>query len=261
MLIEQAQPRSFNPFLGRRTFTRWILPLVVALTSTVANNQEVAANDDSSLTIGVFDYPPLITVTNGVIGGTAVEDLSKMLREAGSGYAAKFKTLPPKRLKQALIANNIDLAFPLYSDSIDDVSLLTPEPVLFEIPGLCFRKENFVPFLSTVKHWRFLNTVYPGGVEPVPILKKYGEQISPVFGEDVLDRTINLVASGRADAAYVANIFSVYNVNSKYYRHIACSSFFGFSSPVYIGVSKGLSSDTLEKLRQTKQRINLYSRD
>jgi len=233
--------------------------LGLCLPAAFSSVQAATANDKTSLTIGVFDYPPLVTITDSGIGGSAIEDLSAILDEAG--YVATFRAIPRKRLLQSLIAHNVDLAFPLYDNNAEGITTMLAEPVLFETPGLCFRKENFVQFLSTVKHWRNLTTVYPGGVEPVPILKKYNKQLLPIYGEDVLDRTIKIVISGRADAAYVANIFSVYNLNSQYYRHVACSSFFGYTSPIYIGASKGLANGTLERLRQTKGRINLYSSD
>lgn len=237
------------------TFKRIVLVLAAI---AISESAYTAPSEEHklTLTIGVYSYPPMVNVTNGEISGTAIEDLGRIVK--GAGYNVVYRDFPRARLIPALKRNDIDLAFPVYTTSDQDTSVLSRELSLVEIPGLCFRKENFVPFLSTIKQWSQLKIVYPAGMEPAPILKKYGQQLSPVFGDNVLERTIKMVASGRADAAYSPNISFIYNVNSRYYPYIACSSFFGYSTPVYIGVSSKLPPAVKDNLRQINDRINLH---
>lgn len=231
--------------------------LTAALAITGSSLSVQSREERLALTVGVYSYPPLVNIVDGQISGSAIDDLGRIVRDAG--YNVIYRDFPRARLVLALKRNDIDLAFPVYNSSSKDNSVLSREVSLVEIPGLCFRKDNFVPFLSAVNHWSQLNIVYPAGAETAPILKKYGRHLSPVFGDNVLERTIKMVASGRADAAYSPNISFVYNLSSKYYPYIACSSFFGYSTPVYIGVSNELPAVVVSNLRKIKDRINPHS--
>jgi len=213
--------------------------------------------DRSTITIGTYGYQPHIKVGAGPLQGRGINYLRKLLESAG--YKPIFQVVPRKRLAQYLANGKVDMAFPIYEKELRESKRMSVRPLLFETPGLCFRKENFIPFLSVIDRWKNLDIIYAGGTEIIPFLAKNNASLKPVFGTNIQDRLIKMLASKRADAAYVANVFPMYNVNSRFYKSIACSNFYGHSSPVYIAISDQLDLNVIKSLRQSYIKLPHYA--
>jgi len=211
----------------------------------------------STITIGTYGYQPHIKVSAGPLQGRGINYLRKLLESAG--YKPVFQVVPRKRLAQYLANGKVDMAFPIYEKELRESKRMSVRPLLFETPGLCFRKENFIPFLSVIERWKKLDIIYAGGTEIIPFLAKNNTSLKPVFGTNIQDRLIKMLASERADAAYVANVFPMYNVNSRFYRSIACSNFYGHSSAVYIAMSDQLDLSVIRSLRQSYKKLPHYA--
>jgi len=209
-----------------------------------------------TITIGTYGYQPHIKVGAGPLQGRGINYLSKLLESAG--YEPIYQVVPRKRLAQYLANGKVDMAFPIYENELRNSKQMSVRPLLFETPGLCFRKENFIPFLSVIDRWKELDIIYAGGTEIIPFLAEHNTSLKPVFGASIQDRLIKMLASKRADAAYVANVLPMYNINSRFYKTIACSNFYGHSSPVYIAMSNQLDSSVIRSLRTSYKKLPHY---
>ena len=114
------------------------------------------------------------------------------------------------------------------------------KPITFEIPGLCFKKENFIPFLSATHLWKNLRIGFPGGTKLVSVLKKYNNNPNSleVVGSGLSSRLTEMLLKERFDAIYVQNVNQIYSIGGKYYDTIACSGFYGNLQPVYVAALK-----------------------
>jgi hypothetical protein len=211
---------------------------------------------NKTITIGTYDYLPDIEVNNGFLHGRGIDYLTKVVE--GAGYKPIYQVVPRKRLAQHLENNEVDMAFPIYEEELLSARKMSIRPVLFETPGLCFRKEKFIPFLSVVDRWDQLDIIYAGGIEIIPFLRKNNARLKPVYGTNIQGRLIKMVASQRADAAYVANARSVYNVNSRFYHLIACSNFYGHANPIHIALSSQLDYGVMAALRKSHDELLHY---
>jgi len=210
-----------------------------------------------TITIGTYGYQPHIKIGAGSLQGRGINYLSKLIESAG--YEPIYQVVPRKRLAQYLANGKVDMAFPIYEKELRDSNQISVRPLLFETPGLCFRKENFIPFLSVLDRWKNLDIIYAGGTEIIPFLAKNNASLKPVFGANIQDRLIKMLASKRADAAYVANVYPMYNINSRFYKTIACSNFYGHSSPVYIAMSDQLDLSIIRSLRKSYKKLPHYA--
>ncbi len=236
---------------------RWLWALLLCVSVSLSLQAAEQETGEKILTIGTYDYLPHVEERSGSLKGKGIDYLRHIVEAAG--FKPVFQIVPRKRLAQYLANDEIDLAFPIFEKELLAAKKLSVRPVLFETPGLCFRKENFIPFLSVVDRWKELDIIYAGGTEIIPFLHNNNQQLQPIFGEDIQDRLIKMVASRRADAAYIANAFSVYNVNSRFYHLIACSNFYGHSSPVHIAMSEKLDQGVMEALQISHDRLAHYS--
>lgn len=216
------------------------------------------AANAQTLMIGVSHYPPHIYAKNNKISGSAKNYIRQIV--AAAGYKSLFLHSPRKRQYQLLTNGNISLAFPMQQNHGDDdnLNIIGESPMNYEIPGLCFKKADYIPFLSLRERWRTLNILYPGGMKLIPILKKYNQNLTALMGERAIERSIGLVILGRADAAYVPNVNSIYHINSKFYPDIACSNFYGNSTSVYLVASKKLDNKIFKQLRQAYRNSDKY---
>ncbi|MCJ8300530.1 MAG: DUF3365 domain-containing protein [Pseudomonadales bacterium] len=182
------------------------------------------------LVMGVFDYPPYIKIENN---GDIKQSWPQHFTESVEFIDLKLVGIPRKRLRGFLQNGAIQLAFPIY-----DIAELQPigKPITFEIPGLCFKKENFIPFLSATHLWKNLRIGFPGGTKLVSVLKKYNKNPNSleIVGSGLSSRLTEMLLKERFDAIYVQNINQIYSIGGKYYDTIACSGFYGNLQPVYV---------------------------
>lgn len=213
---------------------------------------------DKPVLIGVINYPPHVTIDNGKITGPAVQYISDLMKKAG--VRVHFEQLPRKRLLTSLSKGKVDLAFPVPQGVQHKVNYIGDAPMSNEIPGLCFKKADYIPFLGVKSLWNHLRIVYPGGIEVIPLLRRNNPKLTEIVGEGAMLRSLKLVTLGRVDAAYVPNVSAVYHVNSPFYADIACSSFYGYISPVYLAASKQLAFTTYNKIQQAYRNLPRYRR-
>ncbi len=188
------------------------------------------------LVMGVFDYPPYIEISKN----TEIKEFwPSHFTQAVEFIDLTLVEVPRKRLQGFLENGAIQLAFPVY-----DISELQPigKPVTFEIPGLCFKKDNFIPFLSATHLWKNLRIGFPGGTKLISILKQHNKNPDSheVVGSGLLSRLTNMLMKDRFDAIYVQNINHIYAIGAQYYDTIACSGFYGNLQPVYVAGPKDI---------------------
>lgn len=194
------------------------------------NDSEPLVAMNQKLVMGVYDYPPYIKISNS---GEIKETWPQHFTESVEFNELKLVAIPRKRLPVSLENGTIQLAFPIY-----EIAELQPigKPITYEIPGLCFKKENFIPFLSATHLWKNLRIGFPGGTKLVSILKKHNRNPNSfeVVGSDLSSRLIKMLMKDRFDAIYVQNMTQIYSIGGKYYDTIACSGFYGNLQAVYV---------------------------
>jgi len=194
------------------------------------NDSEATVVMDQKMVMGVYDYRPYIKISNN---GDITESWPQHFTESVKFNKLKLIDIPRKRLKFLLDKGIIQLAFPIY-----EIGELQPigRPITYEIPGLCFKKENFIPFLSATHLWKNLRIGFPGGTKLVSVLNKYNRNPNSfeVVGSDLSSRLIDMLMIDRFDAIYVQDLNEIYSVDSIYYDTIACSGFYGNLQPVYV---------------------------
>lgn len=169
------------------------------------------------------------------------------------GYDVEFVRLPGKRGKIEVNKGTIDLLLPFEeeSDLIKKLSL----PIFHSMPGLCFKKENFIPILSATHRFADLIIGVPSGASVVSALKNSEALLLDLKGDDAINRGIDLTQRGRIDAFYHPSPIKVYHLKNKLYKEVACSYFHGYSTGVYIAVSASMSEEKLKIIEQMFKEI------
>lgn len=148
-----------------------------------------------------------------------------------------FKNFPSNnRGKRELQEGNIDLLLPFDDDVDKDIKLLT-KPLFHSIPGLCFKKEKFIPILSATHRFKALKIGVPVGIDVVSTLKDSGAHLITLQGNNTTNRGIDLTQRGRLDAFYHPSPLKMYYQNNQVFREVVCSYFHGFPNAVHIAAS------------------------
>lgn len=186
-----------------------------------------------TIKIGLIDFPPHIDFNEGNSQSPLLNYLKNAFNSAD--MRVKFVRFPGARGKIELEKGTIDLLLPVDDDgsNIKKLSL----PVFHSIPGLCFKKENFIPILSATHRFDNLLVGVPIGVNVVSALADSNALLVSVKGDDAINRGIELTQRGRLDAFYHPNPNKVYHRKNKLFKEVACSSFHGYSTDVNIAVS------------------------
>ena len=209
--------------------------------NTVLKNMALTGN---TLKIGIIDYPPHIDTSAQIDASPLLNYVSALFTTPG--LKVEFFTLPSGRAHRELNKGSVDLLMPVDQTLNTQKTLSTP--IFHATPGLCFRKENFIPILSATHRLNGLTIGVPSGTQTLPVLKSAGAVLVPLKGLDATKRGIDLTQRGRIDAAYHASPITVYHSKNPVYKELACSYFHGYSSPKFIGVSPTLSNDTVNRL-------------
>jgi len=241
---------AVTPFHSIKTI---IIKLTLLMLSFITPFTEA---NERTIIVGINHYPPHLNAKDKKITGPAKNYISEIVQQAG--YKTRFVRSPRKRLLQQLNSGDIDLAFPVLVDDNERLNYISAEPMSYEIPGLCFKKKDHIPFLSLQERWRQLKVIYPGGMELIPILKKYNENLTELMGDQAIERSIGLVILGRAEAAYTPNVNAIYHIGSKYYADIACSNFYGNTTPVYLASSKNLNTTIFAQIKKAYRQHHKY---
>ncbi len=191
-----------------------------------------AIAETETIKVGVVEYPPHVDFKREKMNEKAFKYVEKVLK--GMYVNVEFIRFPTKRALVELKKGNIDLLFPL-DDSQKGVRRLS-KPLFRSVPGLCFKKKNFIPFLSATHLFENLTIGVPAGTEMINSLKDSNANFTPVEGSDALRRGIRLLLVDRIDAFYHPSPVKVYHYSNELSKEVACSYFYGHSSGVFIAV-------------------------
>lgn len=200
---------------------------------------------EKAINIGIIDYPPHLDFSQNK---TKTAPLVKFINRAFSqkGFTIEFVKLPGERANKLLQSGDIDLLLPI--DKYEKTNTYLSIPVFHATPGLCFKKENFIPILSATHRLKGLTIGVPAGTKPLEIIEKSGGLLIPIKGNDATQRGIELTQRGRIKAVYHPSPQKVYHSKNPSYKELACSYFHGYSTPLYIGVSNKLDKVLLNEI-------------
>ena len=196
--------------------------------------------------IGVIEYPPHIVMEDSKPSGKAIDYIKFMIEK--NGDQVKFSAMPVKRALKRLNDGDLDMLFPL-ENSVEKVTTLT-KPLFNLVPGLCFRKSNFIPILSATHRFSSMKIGYADGIEVSSPVIKSGANLYPIRGKSVLGRGLKMLKANRLDAIYHPNPIFLYHKNNPHSKDIACSYFHGLSTNTYLGISDSLSSKKRERIEK-----------
>ncbi|WP_157576838.1 hypothetical protein [Pseudoalteromonas rubra] len=218
-----------------------VLGLLLASQSTVADK----------LRIGLLEYPPHVSFLQKQATGSMPRYLKSMYRDDFS--KVEFILLPNKRGLRELSRGHIDILFP-YLEQGDQLPV-AGKAIFNVVPGLCFKKDKYIPFLSAPGVLDGLVIGVPTNLPLVPTFDRSSVTLEVIQGNDALNRGIQLLLKGRLDGFYHPSPVNVYHHSNPLSKSIACSLFYGFSSPVSLGMSPLLSSEVKQKITEayTKQ--------
>ncbi|NQZ12570.1 MAG: hypothetical protein HRT35_35905, partial [Algicola sp.] len=116
------------------------------------------------LTIGLVDYPPHMDLKTDVHKSKLYKYIDKTFTD--QGFEIIFNKYPIRRGKMELQQGRIDLLLPFDDEASDGIKLLT-KPLFHAIPGLCFKKDRFIPILSATHRFNNLTVGVPLGAPVV----------------------------------------------------------------------------------------------
>jgi len=200
----------------------------------------------SELKIAVAEYPPFINVENGHVKGPVVQYFQNIFSKSFDKII--FVIMPSKRGVRELNKGTIDLFFPYAQHNKG--SEIIGEPIFNVVPGICFKKANFIPILSAPGALNGLNIGIPPTLPLVPVFSRSSVNIKVIEGSDVLTRGIQLLLKDRLDGFYHPSPINVYHSSNPLSKDIACSLFYGYSEPINIALSAKLSREKKDKLKE-----------
>ncbi|WP_170309648.1 transporter substrate-binding domain-containing protein [Litorilituus lipolyticus] len=221
-------------------FILWVVFLLFS--QKVISQQAVT----KSINIGVIEYPPHITFQGSKIEGKLIKYISSVFTK--EGYDIEITQLPRGRAIVELQKGNIELLLP-YDELHEEIKVLT-SPLFHAMPGLCFRKENFIPILSATHQFKHLTVGAPVGTPVVSALKNSQAVLVPLIGDNSIKRGIDLTQRGRIDAFYHPSPVQVYHQENTEFKELACSYFHGYSNGVYVAVKPNMSQENFDKLNR-----------
>lgn len=202
----------------------------------------VTTAQSKELIIGVLEYPPHVTFDK--TDSTLIKYVNKTLKDAG--YKAIYLHLLPERGLRELQKGQIDLLLPF--DKRDSRVATLSQPILHSVPGLCFKKENFIPILSATHRFKGLQVGVQAGQHVVEALAKSEANLVNIKGSDAINRGIYLTQRSRIDAFYHPNPSQVYHKGNLSYKEVACSSFHGYFIGIHIAVSPHFGDEQTSKV-------------
>lgn len=122
-----------------------MMVLWLPLSSAQSSASKPELKFSNSIDIGLIDYPPHMDFKKGVNNSKLYQYISQTFEN--KGFKVTFRQFPNKRGKRELQEGNIDLLLPFDDDVDKNIRLLT-KPLFHSTPGLCFKKEKFIPILA-----------------------------------------------------------------------------------------------------------------
>jgi hypothetical protein len=214
--------------------------------STLVISMVAQAN---TLVVGVLDFPPYIHVKDGKTFGRGINFIKNTFGKRG--YKIKYKFYPSRRAAIELKNGGIDFLLPLFKEEKSAGDNFFLKPLFYSVPGLCFKKENFIPILSATHRFKNLRIGHKFGLSLVAPLKDSGAEFKPLIGVDTFRRGMKMLMSNRIDSFYHPDPARVSGILKEFSSDVACSYFYGNATGMYIRVSPNLrkeKSAMLEKI-------------
>jgi hypothetical protein len=232
---------------------RKCLILIVLLNLIIAFNSQ-----GEKLQVGLVEYPPHLNFDMDNEHTPLYEYVNKWLNTLN--MEVEYVRFPTERGIRELKNGNIDILFPLDVE-IEGVRTLKT-PLFHSVPGLCFKRKNFIPILSATHRFNNLLVGVPTGIKIVSALENSHALIVELKGDDAISRGIDLTQRGRIDAFYHPYPLQVYHRENTKYKEVACSSFHGYKTAVHIAVSPKLSQSKYDLIESAyKNAIDEISYD
>jgi len=189
--------------------------------------------------VGIIEHPPHAALKKGVPEGRIIDYVQKII--TSQGHKVKLSASPVNRSLKQLEDGDLDILLPIQAPTKGVLTFTKP---LFKlVPGLCFQKQNFLPFLSATHRFEGMKIGHVDGVDIVKTLKNSGAKLVPLKGKFALERGIKMLAVDRYDAFYHPNPIFLYHRNNPISKKVACSYFHGLSSNTYVAVSPQLNNE------------------
>jgi len=199
------------------------------------------------LRVGLVEYPPHLNFDMKNKDTPIFEYVDRWLNNLN--VKIEYVRLSTERGITEIQNGNVDILFPLDVE-IEGVRTLQT-PLFHSVPGLCFKREKFIPILSATHRFNNLLVGVPTGVRIVSALENSRALIVELKGNDAIKRGIHLTQRGRIDAFYHPYPKQVYHRENPKYQEVACSSFHGYQNAVHIAVSPKLSKQMLDSIESS----------
>jgi len=193
-----------------------------------------------TIKVGVIEFPPHVDFSENISKSKAYQYVDDILK--GMYSKVVFKTFSKEQALIELDSGTIDLLFPL--DVSEEKVRHLSKPLLYIVPGLCFKKKNFIPILSALHRLKDLNVGVSVGIQVLPEFKRTGANLKVLTEDDTLRQAVELLRSDELDAFYHPSPMLVYNQDNPLSRWIACSKFHGYPSGIYLAVKSNMKDET-----------------
>jgi hypothetical protein len=197
-----------------------------------------------SIVVGVVEYPPHINTLNGIITGPAITYMRNVLKK--DYESVNFLKLPHKRGILELNKGSIDILFPIKKS--EEHQRYLSKSMFHSVPGLCFKKKDFIPFLSSTSQFNGLHVGVPSGINLVKSLMGSKAKITAIYGANAIERSVTLLLSSRIDSFYHPSPINIYHYSNPLSDKIACSYFYGYSTGLYIGLNSAMTKEEVLKI-------------
>ncbi len=193
-----------------------------------------------TIKVGVVAFPPHIDLSESISKSKAYQYVDDVLK--GMYSRVVFKTYSKEQALIELKSGTIDLLFPL--DISEEKLRHLSNPLFYIVPGLCFKKKNFVPILSARHRLKGLNVGVLAGVQVLPELQRMEVNLTILTADDSLGHAVELLMSEKLDAIYHPSPMQVYNHDNPLSKKLACSKFHGYPSGIYLAVKSNMKDET-----------------
>lgn len=210
-----------------------------------------------TIKVGIVDYPPHINFIKNIEQDKAYRYVERVLK--GVYANVSFVRYSPEDGIKEMEKGSIDLLFPLTLANNDFRHL--SKPLFRMVPGLCFKKENFIPILSATKRIKGLTIGVLPGTPVLPIVIAAGADLQILSKSRSLTQGIEMLLEEQYQAFYHPNPMEVYHYKNPLSKVLACSKFLGYPSGVYIAVKEDMEDKTYQAIDRAFSRaleINSY---
>ena len=203
-------------------------------------------NMAETIRIGLVDYPPHLNLNSDIKKSKLYQYIESTF--TSQGLKVLFTEYTQKRGEVELEKGEIDLLLPF--EGKDKQIKVLSRPLFHSTPGLCFKKDNFIPILSASHLFKDLVIGIPAGANILPVLKDSGALLVILEGIDATSRGIDLTQRGRIDAFYHPSPTKIYQQENLKLNKVVCSYFHGYSAGVFIATSPLMDPDMYKLINQ-----------